>query len=286
MFKLEHEGAGAPASGHGRDLSVEATIIDIQEITAPSTDRDPLRGLRRAVAAHSSSPPSAASPLAAAASDPVGDLAEALAEVLEGTRARVVVRTPHEAAAAGPTKGRAAESFVLRGRSIVIKGPGREDEGVIIDPLFREAFRIAPATPGYQRLVEALPETFVGDTCALRRLVALVTAQAARSYEMQGLTQPPWRRYSAMMARWLPHRARYTDTVISPPASPLKRLDSDEAAALAFATAQDAVRGAFARLAAVAAPLDPAAVRGTCGAAAPPARVVVGFDLPAAAAAF
>jgi hypothetical protein len=146
-----------------------------------------------------------------------------------------------------------------------------------VDPSFREAFRVAPATPGYERLVDSLPETFVGDACTLRRLVALITAQAARSYEARGLTQPPWRRFSAMMARWVPPRARYTDTLVTPPSSPLKRMNSTDAAALAFATADEAACGALARLARIA----PGAV---ATAFAAPARVVRGFDLPAAPA--
>lgn len=157
--------------------------------------------------------------------------------------------------------------------------------GIIVDPSFRDCFRIAPATPGYQRLVAALPEAFVGDACALRRLVALITAQASRSYEFQGLTPPPWRRYSAMIARWLPPRGsgaagRYRDTPVSPPSSPLKRLGSEEAAALAVETAREAARGALARLAAAVPAAVPAVrVRGAVAAAAPPARVVRGFDL-------
>jgi hypothetical protein len=335
-----------------RDLLVEATIIDIREITAPPP-RDPLRGLRRAVSMHaaaaaaaaaaatppSPSPPSsvASSPRSAtnddmnfsndglftanfndshrAAADPVSDLAEALAEVLEGTGARVAVRSPHGGARGAAGRAAGPDAFVLRGRFVVIKGPaddGDEGEraamalclhdaihitpplphpsiprgpntnhsplhphphnpiltptGIIVDPSFRETFRIAPATPGYARLVEALPDTFIGAPAALRRLVALVTAQAARSYAARGLTPPPWRRYGAMVARWAPPRARYTDTPVSPPASPLARLGSGQAAALARAAAGAAASGAFARLAAAAAP-------------APPARVVRGFEV-------
>jgi hypothetical protein len=200
-----------------------------------------------------------------------------------------------------------------------------------VDPAFRETFRAAPATPGYDRLVDALPAAFVGDPHTLRRIVALVTAQAARSYEAQvswaarssppsrgarrprgpvrpppclgplapsptpprltpprltrpppprapaptqGLTTPPWRRYSAMMARWVPPRSRYTDTPVTPPASPLKRLDSGQAVALALAEAGAAARGAAQRLS-----------RAGAGAGAPePARVVRGFELPLAVA--
>jgi uncharacterized protein (TIGR01615 family) len=298
LFSLEGAPAGAGSDGPAsagsaaRDLLVEATIIDVADIMAgPPSGRDPLRGLRRAVSAHATASETAGERRASGASfsvDPLSDLAEALAELLEGTGASVAVRAPHGAARAAAASPRAAaaaaDAFVLRGRFIVIRGAGAEgggrsggDDGIIVDPGFREAFRVAPATPGYQRLVESLPATFVGDAGALRRLVALVTAQAARSYEAQGRSIPPWRRYSAMMARWLPPRARYTDTPVSPPGSPLARMGSEEASALAAATANAAARGAFARLA----PHSD----GLAAAAAAPARVVRGFDLPAVAAA-
>lgn len=104
----------------GRDLSLEASIIDIQDLMTPPTDSDPLRGLRRAVAAHAAAP--------AGIHDGIDALAASLAQLLEGTGVRVAVREPHVAAAAGAARaGRAAEAFVLRGRFIVIKGA--EDEG-------------------------------------------------------------------------------------------------------------------------------------------------------------
>ncbi|GBF89754.1 hypothetical protein Rsub_02924 [Raphidocelis subcapitata] len=278
LFAVEGTIPRARAASDDRDLSVEATIIDAAEIASPPADRDPLRGLRRAAAAH------AAAAGSGAGEDAVSALAEALADALEATGARVVVRSPAAAVGGAPARagvrGAAAEAFVLRGRFIVVKGrgDGRED-GVIIDPAFREVFRTAPATPGYARLVESLPATFVGDASALRRLVALVAAQAARSYEAQGLSLPPWRRYSALIARWLPPARRYTDTPVTPPSSPLARMGSDEAAALAFATAGAAAAGALARLAAAV----PRAGGAPDGAPAP-ARIVRGFDLPAGAA--
>jgi hypothetical protein len=320
LFPLEGAPAGgggcggaydAAAAAAGRDLSVEATILDVADIVqGPPGGRDPLRGLRRAVSARVAAAGAGAPAGAATASlpgagcDPLAELAEALAEVLEGTGASVAVRAPQSAArpaAGSPRAGgaaavvaKAADTFVLRGRFIVIRGatataadafgalrpgspgPRRGDDGIIVDPGFREAFRAAPCTPGYARLVDALPPTFVGDAAALRRLVALVTAQAARSYEALGLSVPPWRRYSAMLARWLPPAARFTDTPVSPPGSPLARLGSEEASALAAATANAAARGAFARLA----PRGVAGGDSAAGDAPAPARVVHGFDLP------
>lgn len=93
-----------------------------------------------------------------------------------------------------------------------------------------------------------------------------------------------------MLQRWLSPSARYQDTIVTPPASPLARLASDDAAALALATARDAVEGALWRLAAAQAPLQRRVMfRGAGGAVvsadAAPARVVRGFDVGDAAVA-
>lgn len=54
-----------------------------------------------------------------------------------------------------------------------------------MDPSFRDLFRIAPATAGYDRVVDSLPRVFIGAAGALRRVVALMAAQAERSYTSQ-----------------------------------------------------------------------------------------------------
>lgn len=62
--------------------------------------------------------------------DQVTELAEALAELLDETGARVAVRTPQGAAPPAPAGARrGGEAFVLRGRFIVVKGRGADDEG-------------------------------------------------------------------------------------------------------------------------------------------------------------
>ena len=321
MFDLElppTSAAAAPrpggAAAAARDLSIEAAIIDVDEIANPRAEADPLRGLRRAVGAHRR---------AAAAAAPgdagVDALAAALAELLDGTGARVIVRAPAAPAkptaatgaaaaktAAAPRAASPAAAFVLRGRFIVVQGPavgadpaGGAAEAVYVDPSFRDVFRVAQPTPGYARLVEALPEVFVGAAADLRRLVALAAAQAARAHEACGLPLPPWRRASALLARWgLAPRggardgasgaaaaARFEDEVVTPPTSPLARLGSREAADLAHATVREAARGAFARLAAATGHAAGAAAARPPAAARAPARVGRGFELPPVAAA-
>ncbi|KAI8476776.1 MAG: hypothetical protein J3K34DRAFT_382042 [Monoraphidium minutum] len=286
MFDMEREreAAGQGAAPPARDLSLEALLADVRDLAAPPPGRDPLRGLRAAVDGHVSAAAAAAGTGPQADADGVGALAEAIAELLANTGAAVAVRAHTAAPPGAGARGGGAAAFVLRGRFVVIKGG---DEAIIVDPSFREAFRTAPSTPGYAAVVSSLPAAFVGDAHALRRLVALVTAQAARSYAAQGLSVPPWRRFSAMMARWVAPRGagggggRFVETLVTPPSSPLRCLGSADAAAAARAAAGDAARGALARLAALAAP--PAGGGGGGGAgAAPPARVVRGFDLPPA----
>ncbi|KAI8476575.1 MAG: hypothetical protein J3K34DRAFT_455683 [Monoraphidium minutum] len=330
-------GCGGACEPHGRDLSLEAAILDVQEaLDASSRPSGPraLAALRRVAGALLSgggggggggggapaegaprgSPPQGGG----GGADGLCELAAALADVLEGAGVQVAVRAPQQppcrhggagggagcyvcagdaaaaAAAAARGGGRPRKSsFVLRGRFIVIKplhAAAAGDDGFIIDPCFRGAFQIAPASPGYARVLAALPEAFVGEAAALRRLVALMAAQAERSYAHQGLTPPPWRSHAALLARWFP--PEFTDTPATPPPSLLVRLSSDDAARLAAAAAGAAAAAAAARLAGAAgagrAPRAPAP--GAPVLAPLPIRVVRGFDIacarPAAAAGY
>jgi hypothetical protein len=137
----------------GRDLAIEATIIDIKEAiedpAAPPAGRRALRALRRTVD-ELLPPRQQQQPQQPQLGDGLDELAEDLAELLEGAGARVAVRSPSQhdrssaaaggaaaaadaaAAAALPPAARVGrgvgkQSFVLRGRFIVVKGDSSGD---------------------------------------------------------------------------------------------------------------------------------------------------------------
>ena len=86
---------------------------------------------------------------------------------------------------------------------------------VVVDISFRQQFEIAKPTPTYQRMVNMLPDTYIGHGgTALQRLVCLMCNAAKVSLESHGMAVPPWRKLAFMHAKWFaPHsRSRVTGT--------------------------------------------------------------------------
>jgi len=128
---------------------------------------------------------------------------------------------------------------------------------ILVDPFFLDAFQQQPSTPTYDKLLASLPRAFVGTAPELKQLVALLTAQSIRAYAHNGTSVPPWRRFDAMVARWLPKS--FTDEEVTQAHL--------EAAAAGSWPAHGSTRG-------------PSGTAGGTSAAAPP-QVVYGFNLPA-----
>ncbi|GIL72738.1 hypothetical protein Vretimale_4451 [Volvox reticuliferus] len=74
---------------------------------------------------------------------------------------------------------------------------------VIVDAALREHLALAPATPVYQRTLEAMvPEVFIGTYTRLARLVRSLGPAIAANFSTQGMEQPPWRSKPALLHRW------------------------------------------------------------------------------------
>jgi hypothetical protein len=54
-----------------------------------------------------------------------------------------------------------------------------------VDPFFLDAFHQQPSTPTYDKLLASLPRAFVGTAPELKQLVALLTAQSIKAYNVQ-----------------------------------------------------------------------------------------------------
>ncbi|PNH11445.1 hypothetical protein TSOC_001721 [Tetrabaena socialis] len=76
------------------------------------------------------------------------------------------------------------------------------DAPVLVELHLRELFRVAPATCEYSAAVEQLPQVWVGPVAALLELAGSVCGAMALNFRVQGLDVPPWRRRSAVLARW------------------------------------------------------------------------------------
>lgn len=105
----------------------------------------------------------------------------------------------------------------------------------IIDPKFREQFEIAQPTKRYARIMEAVPEDFVGTEEQVEAVVGLLCAEIATAFKQQGASLPPWRQAAAMLSKWRPRKSTDRDVgasvieldvtanraPIAPPAPPL-----------------------------------------------------------------
>ncbi|CAN1130939.1 hypothetical protein LINPERHAP2_LOCUS6123 [Linum perenne] len=77
----------------------------------------------------------------------------------------------------------------------------------IVDLEFAAQFEIARPTAQYRRLMESLPEVFVGSIEDLKRIVRTMSDAARRSLKSRELSLPPWRKNRYMINKWLgPYR--------------------------------------------------------------------------------
>lgn len=55
---------------------------------------------------------------------------------------------------------------------------------ILVDPFFLDAFQQQPSTPTYDALLASLPRAFVGTAPELKQMVALLTAQSIKAYNV------------------------------------------------------------------------------------------------------
>jgi hypothetical protein len=56
---------------------------------------------------------------------------------------------------------------------------------IIVEPFFKDAFRINPSTPEYSALLDTVPPAFVGSASSLKRIVAILASHMSRAYVQQ-----------------------------------------------------------------------------------------------------
>lgn len=88
----------------------------------------------------------------------------------------------------------------------------------IVDLEFASRFQIARPTVQYARVLQSLPEVFVGRGDDLKRILRLVCDAARLSLKSRGLTLPPWRKNRYMQTRWLGPYKRTANLTTSSPA--------------------------------------------------------------------
>jgi len=73
---------------------------------------------------------------------------------------------------------------------------------IIIDCNFRSSFVVARSSYYYSKIVEELPEVFVGNEDRLRLLVAFMSEQLKRNFETTRMDCPPWRDTRSLLNTW------------------------------------------------------------------------------------
>jgi len=100
------------------------------------------------------------------------------------------------------------------------------DERVIIEPNLRSHFVVGRASSTYKRLVDALPECFVGSYAQLTEVVHFVSTHMMASFRESGLDIPPWRRPEALTSKWTLASQQSSLSASSSPGSPMGPFDS------------------------------------------------------------
>lgn len=79
------------------------------------------------------------------------------------------------------------------------------DEGgavAIVEPQLRSHFQISRPSPLYCRLVDELPDEFVGDTEQLSRLCYFMSEQMSACFALNSMATPPWRNVHSLLTKW------------------------------------------------------------------------------------
>jgi len=73
---------------------------------------------------------------------------------------------------------------------------------LLIEPTLRDEFQVVRSQTAYTRLLDALPTVFVGPPRQLAALVDFMAVRMEESFRAGGMTSPPWRQKSSLLARW------------------------------------------------------------------------------------
>jgi uncharacterized protein (TIGR01615 family) len=93
-------------------------------------------------------------------------------------------------------------------------------EILVLEPDIKAHFVIAKPTHGYRRLVDALPDHFVGTHKRLVELVDFVCEQMLVSFRETGMSVPPWRKNKSILSKWFLPTAKSGSQPTTPTGSP------------------------------------------------------------------
>ena len=98
--------------------------------------------------------------------------------------------------------GRSSVALSLKHTFVAVEHAGDDRADVIVEPHLRSHFQISRPSLLYSRLVEELPDEFVGSGDALSRLCFFIGDQMGTSFQEKGMTVPPWRNVHSLLTKW------------------------------------------------------------------------------------
>ncbi|KAK9689875.1 hypothetical protein RND81_09G087400 [Saponaria officinalis] len=81
--------------------------------------------------------------------------------------------------------------------------PNKGEVRVIIELNFREEFEMAKASQEYNKLIQRLPQVYVGKVERLRNMVKILCGAAKKCMKDKKMHLAPWRKLKYMQAKWL-----------------------------------------------------------------------------------
>lgn len=99
-------------------------------------------------------------------------------------------------ASASATEG----SFeALRHKFLTVITNGEE---FIVDPTFREQFRVQDPTPRFEDMLESVPQVAVAPLSHVLEVVAHIASEMWMCFESKEIPLPPWRRMRSLLSKW------------------------------------------------------------------------------------
>ena len=92
---------------------------------------------------------------------------------------------------------------------------GSSDHQCLIDPQFRDQFSLGKHNKEYEKLLEVVPQVFVGSPLRLQSLAAVICSEMAKMHKELGISLPPWRRPHAVLGKWFDTSGGMSPTVAS-----------------------------------------------------------------------
>ncbi|TYJ17829.1 hypothetical protein E1A91_A09G079900v1 [Gossypium mustelinum] len=98
----------------------------------------------------------------------------------------------------------------------VIEESRKGEVRVIVELNLRAEFEIARASDDYNRLVQRLPQIYVGKVERLNNVIKILCLAAKKCMKEKKMHMGPWRKHSYMQAKWLRFCERNTSTETPP----------------------------------------------------------------------